>query len=374
MYNSILIHYAELSLKGKNRPFFENKLIQNINSSLKLPIEKHYGRLTIKLNNSNIKDLESKLKCIPGISNFSFCISTNLNLNDIKKSLLALIKNKKTFRITTIRSNKNFPYSSQKLNELLGDFVLKNSSMKVKLKNPSINFYIEITEKNAFIYTKKIPGLNGLPVSTSGKLISLFSGGIDSPVASFKMMLRGCKIIFVHFHNYSNNKEAKDKIVKLVKILSSYQQDSKLYIIPFLEIQKEVIKKIPSKYRMIVYRRLMFKISEFILKKENCLGFVTGDSLSQVASQTISNLNTIYKSTNYPIFNPLLGYNKEEIIRIAQDINTYDLSIIPYNDCCSFFISKHPAIKSNLNLIEKLESSLKIDFKKLLKKSEKIKV
>lgn len=193
------------------------------------------------------------------------------------------------------------------------------------------------------------------------KLISLLSGGIDSPVAAYEMMRKGHTIVFLHFHNYTKtSSEVKNKITDIVKILSKYQQKTRLYMIPFQGIQKEIIKVVPSKYRMIVYRRMMLKIGEKILKKEKAYGFVTGDNLGQVASQTLDNITVIFKATKEVIATPLIGEDKVAIIKTAREIGTYETSIRPYNDCCTFFNAKHPEIRADIKTIENLEKNLKI--------------
>ncbi len=209
------------------------------------------------------------------------------------------------------------------------------------------------------------------------KLISLLSGGIDSPVAGYKMMKKGCNVVFVHFYNHTPAMgDVKNKIIELVNILSKYQKETKLYMIPFQDIQKEIIKGVPAKYRMIVYRRAMFKMAEIILKKEKGYGFLTGDNLGQVASQTLDNMNVIFKATKKVIATPLIGEDKVDIIRIAREVGTYETSIKPYSDCCTFFNAKHPEIKGNLKIIEGLERNIKINKEviKAIKNSEIIKI
>lgn len=201
------------------------------------------------------------------------------------------------------------------------------------------------------------------------RFVSLLSGGIDSPVAAYKAMKKGCEVVFVHFHNNTQqSSEVKNKVVELTRILSKHQKRTKLYMVPFLEVQKEIIKAVPAKYRMIIYRRMMFRIGEGIAKKEKACGFVTGDSLGQVASQTLSNISVIYKATKKPVITPLLGWDKVDTVREARKIGTYEESIKPYSDCCTFFIAKHPETRADIDVIEKLEKNLKI--KKIAKKAE----
>lgn len=367
--NYIVIHYGEIAIKGKNRPVFEKKLVDNIRSSLSKDtyesIKRIYGRIIIELKNkANKEQISERLKKISGIAYFSFAEKAEIDIENIKEKLLKIAeKNKdKTFRISAKRALKNFPYNSIQMNEILGELLVKKLNMKVSLEKPEIPFFIEVTEKGVFIYTEKIRGFGGLPVGVTGKLVSLISGGIDSPVASWKMFKRGCSIIYVHFFNDTINKKGvENKIEKLMEVLSKYQFKTKLYIIPFSEIQTEIIKIVPSKYRMIVYRRVMFKIAEEILKKEKALGFVTGDSLAQVASQTLENINVIYKISNYPVFSPLIGDDKKDIIKVAEQIGTFDISILPYEDCCSFLVAEHPETRAKIEDIERIEKNLKIN-------------
>jgi len=360
MYSHVIVHYSEIGTKGQNRGYFEKKLVDNIKYTLKglglKSTKRERGRIILELDkNYNEKKITERLKYIPGIANFSFSVQSPLELSKIKKSLDKLLHKKRTFKIHTTRSNKNFSYNSMKLNELLGEYVLKKTKMKVKLNNPQSTYYVEITD-SAFLYTKKTEGVGGLPVGTAGKVVCLLSGGIDSPAAAYKMMTRGCEIIFIHFHNYTSRIE--EKIEKIVTVLNNYQLRSKVYMIPFLPIQEDIIENVPPSYRMIIYRRVMMNIAEKIMVKENAKAIVTGDSLSQVASQTLENLSVIHSATAYPVLAPLLGESKNSIIRLAKEIGTYDLSIVPYRDCCAYMIAKHPQIKSKLNDVEELEKSL----------------
>ena len=371
-YTHIIIHYDEITLKGGNRPFFERVLMNNIREFIRDieydNIYKEGGKIIIEMNNNtDLEKIKEILKNIPGISNFYFAVSTNKDLDKINKKTFELLQDylktedKKTFKIEARRADKKFEFKSPEINAKVGEYVFENTKLKVDVHNPDIEIVVDIGHKQCFIYFEKIKGIGGLPVSTAGKLVSLLSGGIDSPVASYMMMKRGAKIIFVHFKNRTINNTGDDKIKSLVKKLSRFQGRSKLYIVPFEEFQKEIIAKIPAKNRMIVYRRIMFKLGEIIAKKENANGFVTGDSLSQVASQTLENIGVIYNSANLPIFPPLIGMNKQEIIDLAVKIKTYETSILPYQDCCSFLIAKHPETKAKIEDIIKQEEILEID-------------
>lgn len=368
----IVVKYGEIALKGNNKAFFEHGLIDNIKDALKNEsidsVKKLYGRLIIKLNEkSNFETIKERLKQVFGIVYFAPSYLVPLDIEEIKKKSLELVNKEKSFHIKAKRSKKDFPLTSPEINKVVGDFIVKNKDLEVKFEDSDLTIFIEITEKGAFLYKEKFPGLKGLPVGVSGKVISLISGGIDSPVASFKMMKRGCEVIFVHFHNLTTAKAVvKDKVKRLVEILSKYQPKTKLYLIPFGDIQKEIVKTVNAKVRMIVYRRAMLKIAEEILKKEKALAFVTGDSLAQVASQTLENIYVVRAVANYPILSPLIGMDKEEIIDIAKEIGTYETSILPYSDCCSMFIAEHPETRAKLANIEREE---KFDSKILIKEA-----
>ena len=367
----IIIHYDEITLKGGNRPFFERALVSNIREFIKeIKCDNTYkegGKIIIGINkDTDLEKIKEILKNIPGISNFYFAVSEKKDLERINKKTVKLLQDylktedKKTFKIEARRSDKKFELKSPQINARVGEYVLENTKLTVDVHHPDIEVVVEIGQKNCYIYFEKTSGIGGLPIGTTGKLISLISGGIDSPVASYMMNKRGAKIIFVHFKNKTINNIGDDKIKNLVKKLSRFQGRSKLYIVPFEEFQKEIIAKIPSKNRMIIYRRIMFKLAGMIAKKENAKGFVTGDSLSQVASQTLENIGVIYNSANLPIFPPLIGMNKQEIIDLAVKIGTYETSILPYQDCCSFLIAKHPETKAKLEDIVKQEEILEI--------------
>ncbi len=359
MVKKIVVRYSEIATKGKNRNLFENCLVKNIKTALGKNINKiykRYGKIICKINNKS-KNIEELLKNIPGIANFSFAVESKLNINEIKNKSLEVAKNKdfKTFKIIASRSYKKFELNSIRVNNMVGEFIIEKLKKKVDMKNPDINIFIEIGEKEAFVYTEKIKGIGGLPVGVSGKIMCSLSGGIDSPVASFLMMKRGCEVVFVHiFNDTQTDILAQEKIKEIVKELTKFQLKSKLYVVPFGKIQKQIIINVPSKFRMIVYRRFMMKIINEIAKKEKAKAIVTGDSVGQVASQTLENLNSIYDAAKFPIFAPLAGMNKEEIINLAKRIKTFDISIKPYPDCCSFMIAQHPETKSNLKTIKEI--------------------
>lgn len=360
---NVVVHYSEIGLKGGNRNFFEDKLVENLRKVLGkkvIRVYKRYGRFICELKTDNgVKEILEK---IPGVANFGFAVKCKLDMNDIREKVLGLLKGKKfeSFRITSTRSFKGFKKTSREINEIIGGCVIDKFDKKVKLKNPDIEIFIEIGEKEVFVFLEKIQGIGGLGVGSSGKLICSLSGGIDSPVAGFMMMKRGCKVVFVHIHNENLVKESVlEKLKNIVNELTKVQLDSKFYVVPFEKIQKQIIMNVPAKFRMIVYRRVMMKIINDIAKKEKAKGIVTGDSIGQVASQTIDNLNCIYDACLIPVFSPLIGLNKEEIIKTAEKIGTFKHSVVAYPDCCSFMIAKHPETKGKLSDIIKLEKNIK---------------
>lgn len=375
----IICHYHEIGLKGKNRRFFEEKLIENIKQALPASsfefVKRISGRIIIKLTAKgaqNQKEIEQALKNVFGIAYFAFAVSSEQKIETIKKKARELMEGKKfkTFRISTKRSGKEFPLSSQEINERVGEHILKNLNKKVNLERPNLTCFIEIVERYAFLYLEKIKGLGGLPVSTGGKTVVLLSGGIDSPVAAFRIMKRGVKIIFLHFHAYPYTKKASiDKAEKIVKILNKYQYNSKLYLVPFADIQKEILLKTPAKLRVILYRRMMFRIAGEIAKKEKALAIITGESVGQVASQTLENIKVIEEAIDLPVLRPLIGEDKEEIIKKAQEIGTFEVSILPHQDCCVRFLPVHPATKAQLKEVKEAEKELNIQ--KLIKKAIK---
>lgn len=369
MQQYIVIHYGEIALKLGNRRFFENKLIENIRKALKdmrkIWLKHQHGRIIILIEeNYDLNLIKDKLQKVFGIEYFVFAHNSEQDIEQIKKDLYSLIKKKKfkTFRITARRSQKAFPMNSQRIAQELGEFVMKKMKKKVDLENFDLNIFVDIVENFAFLYFEKIECRGGLPVGVSEPLLCLMSGGIDSPVAANLMQKRGARIVYVHFDAYpATPKENSEKVKELVKVLNEYQNNSKLYLVPFLEIQKEILKIAPEDYRVIFYRRAMLRIAEKIANKEGILALVTGESLGQVASQTVENIKAISEAISMPILRPLIGFNKEEIIEVARKIGTFELSAQPFTDCCSLYVPKHPVTRADLNLILDKEKEWRFD-------------
>lgn len=310
-----------------------------------------------------------RLSKIPGIAKLAPCQIVKNSMEEIKKCLekMEFPKSIRQFRITASRSYKQYPINSDDINRELGGVVIDKygpdatvgTGWKVNLKNPELNICVDVSKTNAVIYFNPQEGAGGLPTGSSGKVMCLLSGGIDSPVAAYQMMKRGAEIVLIHFQNQTRvTDEVSLKITDLAKTLAQYQPSIKLFIAPFAEDQRQVVMKIPADYRMIITRRLMFRIAEKIAKKENCQALITGDSLGQVASQTLENLTAVYDATNILKFAPLIGMNKSEIMKLARKIGTLEISERPYEDCCSLFVAKHPQTKSKLKDVQELENKL----------------
>jgi tRNA uracil 4-sulfurtransferase len=365
---SILIHCHEINLKGNNRGWFETHLQQNIAAVLKglphLDIHKFAGRLILSLSdNSQEAEIARRLKMVFGIANFVIAREVPSEMEAIKLALAEMASSIRfsSFRIDARRGTKDFPLNSMQINQQLGSFVQNLSSAEVRMENPEAVFFVEIVSSRAFLYLKKIQGAGGLPSGTGGKVVCLLSGGIDSPVAAFRILRRGCRVVYVHFHSFPHTTlESQDKVRRLVRILSGFQLESRLYLAPFAELQREIVAYAPPPLRVVLYRRFMLRIAEAIAQKEKALALVTGDSLGQVASQTLENIRTISTAASIPVFRPLIGDDKEDIIQIARKIGTYETSIQADLDCCTLFIPRHPETMSSLEQAEQAEINLNI--------------
>jgi len=366
----VIVHYHEVALKGNNRDFFESVLVDNLKKSINKKdfksIERRYGRILVFLTgDADEFSVREKIKNVFGVANFSFGYQNSRDIEVLKDTIWEKIKttNPKSFRVTAKRSDKSFPSTSQKIAENIGAFLFgKFKDVKVDLKNPELNCYIEIGEKSSFFYFKKEKAYSGLPVGTAGRVLSLISSGFDSPIASWKMMRRGCKVVYIHFFSYPyTTKASYENVKEIVRKLDRFQFGSKIFFVPFADIQKEISIKSPSSQRVILYRRIMLRIAETLAKRERIKALVTGDSVGQVASQTLDNIFAISDAVNIPILRPLVGDNKNDIIDRASEVGTYELSAQPYEDCCSLFVPGSPETHGKLKVIYKLEEDLDID-------------
>ena len=373
----IICHYHEIALKGKNRSFFEKQLVNNIKKALPKDsfqfVKRISGRIIVKVSEKGKrqkKKIKDSLRNVFGMVYFALADISDQKIEKIKKKAEEILKGKrfKTFRISTKRSKKDFYLNSQKVNEKVGEHIVKKLKKRVNLGKPGITLFIEIVQSYVFLYTAKIKGQGGLPLGVSGKAIVLISGGIDSPVASYLAMKRGVKVIFVHFHAHPyTDKASIEKVKRIVELLNKFQFQSKLYLVPFASLQKEVVLKTPAKLRVILYRRFMLRICQEIAKKENVLALVTGDSIGQVASQTLENIGVIGEAVDISVLRPLIGQDKQEIIEKAKEIGTFNISILPHQDCCARFLPRFPETKASLREVKKAEKRL--DIEKLVKKA-----
>ncbi len=370
----ILCHYSEIGLKGKNRKYFENKLKDNLSYSLRIAcpgcvesVKRLYGRILICLSEKgqqSFNEIEETLTNVFGAAYFAPAIETELDLDKIKKSALKVLSKEifTTFRITARCSNQQFPFSAQKVNEEVGATVVENLGKRVNLSEPEITCFIDILQDAAYLYLEKIQGPGGLPIGVSGKVVSLISGGIDSPVAAYYLLKRGAQMIFLHFHSVPyTNRASIEKVREVVRVLNKFQMKAKLILAELAPIQREIMTATDEKFRVILYRRFMFSITEAIAKKVRATAIITGESLGQVASQTLENMGVIEEVTKLPVLRPLVGMDKQEIINHAKTIGTYDISIQPDQDCCSLFVPKHPATKAKLEDILLNEKNLNVE-------------
>lgn len=368
----ILVKYGEIILKGLNRPLFEDKLISNIKKRIgdikDVKISKAQATIYIEPNDSsNTNIIIERIKRVFGIVSITKAIQVEKDMEIIKKTAKDYLKTElssaATFKVEAKRSDKKFPYKSPEICMEIGGYLLEGfNNLSVDVINPEVVVNVEIRDFYAFIYSTKIKGTGGMPIGTSGKATLLLSGGIDSPVAGYMIAKRGVVVNAVHFFSYPYTSErAKDKVISLAKILASYTGEINLHIVPFTDIQLKIKENCKSEHLTLIMRRYMMKISEIIAKNSGSLALITGESLGQVASQTLESLCVTDVVVDMPIFRPLIGMDKDEIVSIARKIETYETSILPYEDCCTVFTPKHPTTKPKLYNIENSESLLQID-------------
>lgn len=367
-YDNLLIKYGELALKGKNRYLFEEQLVRNLRQKLrpfpKAKVEKMYGRLTVLLHGEDANAVIEATQDVFGIVGISPVLRTPLDLEAIKAAALSLMKEHDgqptSFKVRSRRSNKAFPVVSDELNQVIGAHVLRNTEqITVDVHQPEVTLRVEVREQGAYVYQDHFAGRGGLPVGISGKALLLLSGGIDSPVAGYLTAKRGVKVEAVHFYSYPYTSErARQKVEDLARMITRFTGPIRLHLVPFTEIQTEIRKQVKPSYSITVMRRLMFRIATQIAHEERCLALATGESVGQVASQTLESMVAINDVTTMPILRPLISADKLEIMRIAQDIGTYETSIQPYEDCCTVFLPKSPETKPRLETARHEEAQL----------------
>lgn len=346
----IIVHHHEITLKGNNRRYFEQKLLQNMQLVLSrfpgIVVSGGYGRNMIHIPETvSQSDVVAELKLVFGLANICPGFEVEQNMDLFKQATEALLRDRSfvTMRVDTRRSDKQFEFNSAEVNIEVGAFIVQRFGSKGKMVKPDITVYIEIASRKAYLYTDKLSGAGGLPAAISGKVVSLISAGFDSPVASWRMMRRGCTAVFVHFHSMPYTTQyAVDQVRELVKILTRYQFRSRLYVVPFAAVQQEIVLHCPPPLRVVLYRRMMIRIADAIARKEGAEALVTGEAIGQVASQTLRNVRAIDDAAVLPILRPLAGADKEETMDHARAIGTHDISKEPYDDCCSFLAPRSP--------------------------------
>ncbi len=377
MNKLLLIKYGELSTKKDNINYFIRTLKENIEASIKgIDVELQYdkGRMFIKTNEDNFDEIIDKLKHIFGIHEIVIAYELpNNDIEELKTSLVEIIKDKEidTFKVETKRSNKNYPLTSMEISRILGGVVLKNKeNVRVDVHNPNTYINIEIRLNNAYIYFDRIKGIGGYPVGSLGKGLLMLSGGIDSPVAGYLALKRGVRIEGLYFESPPHTSEAaKNKVIKLAQELSKYSGYVKLHVVNFTEIQETILKNCPHEYLITIMRRMMYRISERIAKNANAKVIVNGESIGQVASQTLTSMSVINETIKMPVIRPVACLDKIEIIEIAKKIGTYETSILPFEDCCTIFVPDHPVINPVVSLTQEYESSF--DYEELIRKCVK---
>lgn len=368
----ISVSFGEIALKSGNRKYFEDKLIKQMRKAIAdvgyEKIYKEMGKIYIEASEDYYPQIINRLRKVFGLVYISPCIRVEQDFEEIKKASIQAILERiadsriKTFKVETNRADKKFSMKSPEVSKEVGAVILKNiENLTVDVHKPDVFVYVDIRQ-NAYIYTEKIKGYGGLPIGTNGKGLLLLSGGIDSPVAGFMMARRGVEINAVHYHSYPFTSErAEEKVKDLAGILSRYIGTIKLFSVNIIEIQKQINKNCPKDEMTILSRRFMMRIAESIAKENNYQALITGENLGQVASQTIEGLNVTNSSVELPVFRPLIGFDKVDIVDIAKDIETYETSILPYDDCCTVFLPKHPVTKPRLDNIEESEKALDVD-------------
>jgi thiamine biosynthesis protein ThiI len=367
--NSIVAHYQEIALKGNNRPWFVSRLARNLRLATKgtgvREVRVLMGRIELVLDDSadwNI--VRDRLSRVFGIANFAKAGSAPLDVEGITAEILKDLGDPQvsTFRVSARRADKRFPLTSPELEREVGGRIKEARGWKVDLSHPELTIHVEALTDEAFYYFGKEPGAGGLPAGTSGRVACLLSGGIDSPVAAWRLMRRGCRVLFVHFHSYPIlSRASQEKVRELVTLLTQYQYDSRLFLVPFGEIQQRVVLAVAPPLRVVIYRRLMMRIAEAIARRGRAQALVTGEVVGQVASQTLENLSAINSVVSMPVLRPLVGMDKDEITAEAQRLGTYPISIIPDQDCCTLFTPRHPATKARMSDVERAEAGLPIE-------------
>ena len=367
----IFIKYGELSTKKDNRKMFIKLLLKNIKNKLEgLEININYNssRMYIETNSDDLDEVVKKLQEVFGIHGIVVCDKVNTNKEEIINKVLEVIKslNFNTFKVETKRSDKTFPIPSLEFSRMVGGAVLKNKNCKVDVHNPEVTLNIEIRNEGTYIYTREYKGLGGYPVGVQGKGLLMLSGGIDSPVAGYLGLKRGVDLECLYFEAPPHTSiEAKNKVISLASIMNKYSGNIKVHVVHFTKMEETIYKSVPDTYIITIMRRMMYRISEEVARRRNCKIIINGESIGQVASQTLTSMSVINNVTNMPVIRPVACLDKLEIIDIANKIGTYETSILPYEDCCTIFVPKHPVINPDLNKCIEFEKTF--DYQALIK-------
>jgi thiamine biosynthesis protein ThiI len=366
---SVVIHYKELALKGKNRPWFIQLLVRNLKTALAglhvASVRSAMGRIELQLRpDSPWEDVRERLSRVFGIANFSHASRGSHDFTQLASAILDEVRDltPASFRVSATRADKRLPFTSPQVEREIGGLIWDATKWKVDLSHPALTIHIEMMPAGAFYFVGKEPGAGGMPTGTGGRVACLLSGGIDSPVAAYRMMRRGCRVQFIHFHSYPIlSRASQEKVREIAALLTRHQLRSRLMLVPFGELQQQVVLGVPPELRVVIYRRLMLRIAERLAHKGKAQALVTGEVVGQVASQTLENMTAIAAATKLQILRPLVGMDKDEITDEAKRIGSYPISIIPDQDCCTLFTPKHPATKARLATVEQAEQALPID-------------
>lgn len=368
--SGILIHYAELGTKGANRRRFIDQLLTHIRKALAgLPrhtLQSDSGRILVfpKDDDVSFDAYLERLRYVPGIAWYAPVHRCALDMEAMQRTALAAVSELSyaTFRVRSRRVFKELPYSSQQTDREVGAYLAAQRPAKVQLKGADLEVGIEMMPRGALVFTRRLAGVGGLPVGASGRVLCLLSGGIDSPVAAYRMLRRGCKVDFVHFHSAPlQSRASQEKAEELVEQLVRYQYDANLFLVPFAELQREIVTTVAQRYRVILYRRFMVRIAAQLAAQQRAKALVSGESVGQVASQTLENLAVIDAAAPMLVLRPLLGYDKDEIIEMAQRIDTYTISTQPDQDCCQLFMPKRPELTARRHSVERAEAALDVE-------------
>ncbi len=366
---SVVVHYQEIALKGRNRPWFVARLVRNLRTALAdldvKQVRALMGRIEIVLGpGAEWTAIGERLGRVFGVANFARAGRTALDVEIIAGDILRDLGDQQTetFRVSARRADKRFPLTSPEIEREVGGRIKEARGWKVDLGRPQLTIHVEALTNEAFYFFGKDRGAGGLPVGVSGRVVCLLSGGIDSPVAAWRMMKRGCRVIFVHFHSYPIlSRASQDKTRELAELLATYQFRSRLLLVPFGEVQQQVVLTVSPPLRVVIYRRLMMRIAEAIANAHRAHALVTGEVVGQVASQTLENMTRINDVVRMPVLRPLIGMDKDEITAEAQRLGSYPISIIPDQDCCTLFTPRHPATRARAADVERAEALLPID-------------